>query len=323
MAFFLVTGAGGFIGTRLVAQLLASGHRVMRVLRRASPPVPGAQDTVLGDMDARTEWATALDAIDVVVHLAARVHVMREQASDPLAAFRAVNVEATRALAQAAAKAGVTRFVFLSSAGIYGLNESDVALDEAAAAAPHTPYAQSKWEAEQMLRTLPGCERLAVTILRPPIVYGAGDRGNMLRLVRLVARGIPLPFAAVRNRRSMVCVGNLVSAIAAAALQPAAAGRTYVVRDGVDLSTPELVRAIGGCFTPPRGRMFPLPTGWLRAAGHAIGRPETMASLLGSLCLDDRAIRTELGWRPPYGHPDGLREEVAWFLAGGEEPAAS
>lgn len=317
MASFLVTGASGFIGSRLVAQLIASGHHVRRALRYERNPVPGAQDTVVGEIAEGTDWRKALDGVDAVVHLAARVHVMHERELDPLSACRKVNVRATRALAEAAAKSGVRRFLFLSSAGIYGLSESDVALDEGVSPAPHTPYARSKLEAEEMLNALSKEERMEVTILRPPIVYGAGDPGNMLRLVRLVARGLPLPFATVRNRRSMVFVGNLVSAIAAAALHPAAAGRTYVVRDSTDLSTAELVRAIGACFEPPRGRLFAVPTRWLRLAGRAIGRPETMASLLGSLRLDDRAIRRDLGWHPPHDQFEGLREEVEWFLAGG------
>ncbi len=316
MPTFLVTGATGFIGRRLVTELAQAGHRVRRALRHRDQALPGIEDVLVGAVDGGTDWTAALQGIEVVAHLAARVHVLRETARDPSAAFRETNVRGTERLARAAAAGGVGRFVFLSSAGVHGLSPHTSALAEAAPMAPHTAYAQSKWEAEQAFREVASRTGLSACVLRAPLVYGPGDPGNLMRLVSLVARGVPLPLASVRNRRSFLYVGNLSSAIVASALHPAADSRTYFVRDGKDVSTPELIELIAKGLSRPQARLFPVPPALLQAAATAFGQRAAMSALLGSLALDDSAIRAELGWRPRWSLEEGLRETVNWYKSG-------
>jgi nucleoside-diphosphate-sugar epimerase len=313
MPTFLVTGATGFIGRRLVTELAQAGHRVRRALRHQDQPLPGTEDVLVGAVDGGTDWRTALQGIEIVVHLAARVHVFRETARDPPAVFRETNVRGTERLARAAAAAGVGRLVFLSSAGVHGLLPHASAVKEAAPTAPHTAYARSKWEAEQALREVARGAGLSVCVLRPPLVYGPGDPGNLMRLVSLVARGVPLPFASVRNRRSLLYVGNLSSAIVACALHPAADSRTYFVRDGKDVSTPELIELIAKNLSRPHARLFPVPPALLQAGATVLGQRAAMSALLDSLALDDSAIRAELGWRPRWSLEEGLRETLDWY----------
>jgi nucleoside-diphosphate-sugar epimerase len=283
-------------------------------LRREAGPLLGIEDIAVGNVNGRTEWGPALEGIDAVVHLAARVHVLHETAVDALAAFRETNVHGTERLARAAAAAGVGRFVLLSSAGVHGLVTHPAALTEAAPVAPHTAYAQSKWEGELALREAANGTGLSVCVLRPPLVYGPGDPGNLSRLVRLVASGVPLPLASVRNRRSLVYVRNLCSAIAACALHRAAGSRTYLVRDGRDVSTPELIALIAKGLGR-RARLFPVPPPVLQAAAAVLGQRAAMSALLGSLALDDRAIRAEVGWQPRWSLEEGLRETMDWYRA--------
>jgi nucleoside-diphosphate-sugar epimerase len=313
MARFLVTGATGFIGQHLVAHLRAADHSVRRGLRRAAAAVPGVQDLLVGEINERTDWRRALDAVDVVVHLAARVHVFREAARDPLEANRETNVHGTARLARESASAGVGRFVFLSSAGVHGLSAQPVVRTETTSPAPHTAYAQSKWEGEKALRAVAVETGLSTCVLRPPLVYGPGDPGNFMRLVRLVERGLPLPFAAVHNRRSFLFVSNLCSAIAACAMDSRANDRSYLVRDGQDVSTPELIGLIAKGLGRQHARLFPCPPGMLRAGAALLGRSAAMTALLASQALDDSAIRAELGWKPRWSMEEGLRQTVDWY----------
>lgn len=310
----LVTGANGFVGRAVCERFLASSAVVRGAVRAADRAVPpGVEKVVAGDVALAADRTALLRGIDVVVHAVGRVHQMREAAPDSLAAHRAVNVEGTVRLAREAAANGVRRFVFLSSVKVHGEGRSDPYV-EGDRLAPADPYAVSKWEAEEALRRLAAEAGLEVVILRPPLVYGPGVGANFLRLMELVDRGFPLPFGAVQNRRSLVFVGNLADAAFAAANHPAAAGKTYLVGDGTDLSTPELVRAIASALGR-RAWLVPVPPGAIRLAARILGKGAAAERLLGSLCVDVRAICRDLGWSPPFSIAQGMGETARWFRA--------
>lgn len=305
----LVTGANGFVGVPLCRQLSQSGMRVRGAVRSAAAGVD-CEAVVIGDIDAQTQWHDALAGIEVVIHLAARVHVMRDTAVDPLAAFRAVNLAATAQLAEAARRAGVRRFVFLSTAKVQGEETAGRAFSEDQPPKPDGPYAQSKWDAEQALSRIAGTA-MQLVILRPPLVYGPRVRGNFLSLLHAIDRRWPLPFGAIHNRRSLVFVANLVDAIARCVVHPAAAG-TFLVDDGYDLSTPELVRQLASELgVSPH--LVAVPPALLLLAGTLIGRRAAVARLTGSLQLDGSRIRRVLEWSPPYTVTEGLAATAHWY----------
>lgn len=309
----LVTGASGFVGSALCPVLNAAGYATRRAVRNASKQYQSQEETIsIGEIDGSTEWTEAMHEFECIVHLAARTHVIRETAPDTLAAYRSVNVEGTRQLAKQAAAAGVRRFVYLSSVKVNGERTTGRPYKEDDTPCPEDAYGTTKWEAEQALRAIERETGLEVVILRPPLVYGPGVKGNFLRLMKLVARGWPLPLASVRNQRSMVYVGNLVDAILGCVRTPAAAGQTYLVSDGTDVSTPELVRALAKELgVAPR--LFSFPPSLLTLGTSLLGKREEAARLLGSLQVDSSRIRRELGWRPPYTMEEGLAETARWF----------
>jgi nucleoside-diphosphate-sugar epimerase len=311
----LVTGADGFVGRAVTRALIEHRYRVRRALRRPPErPPAGGESIVMGDIDSGTDWHEALASVDAIVHLAARVHVLHETAVDPLAAFRRVNVEGTSRLAMMAGSHGVRRFVYMSSVGVNGNSTSGRPFTEADLPAPETAYARSKWEAEQALRRVAERTGLDVVVLRPPLVYGPDVKGNFLRLVRIVDRRIPAPLACVRNTRSLLDVVNLASAIVCCLGASRGAGQTYLVRDGEDVSTPELIRRLARALGR-RPRLVPCPLGILRAAAGVAGVRRQLDQLIGSLTLDDAKIRSELGWVPPLSMPEGLQAMADWYRA--------
>jgi nucleoside-diphosphate-sugar epimerase len=243
------------------------------------------------------------------VHLAARVHMTGEDAARALPRFRAVNTAGAASLARAARRAGVGRFVFASTTTVYGDRSLGRPFDESSCTAPATPYAQSKLEAERELAEILGGSATELVVLRSPLVYGPGAKGNFARLVRLVQRGVPLPLASVRNRRSLVFVENLVDAIVRVLDHPAAAGRTYVVSDGEEVSTPDLIAKIAAALGRP-SRLFAFPPALLRLAGTLLGRGDETSRLLGDMAVDGSRIRRELGWAPPYSLDEGLARSL-------------
>jgi nucleoside-diphosphate-sugar epimerase len=259
-----------------------------------------------------TAWSAVLTDVDVVVHLAARVHVMQDSSSDPPSAFRQVNVAGTERLARQAATAGVKRLIYISSIKVNG-EESSTPYTELDTPNPQDAYAVSKWEAEQILRQIATETGLELVILRPPLVYGSGVKANFLQLIKIVNRGIPLPLARVNNRRSLIYVGNLADAIVACVTRFEAAGQTYLVSDGEDISTPELIRRLADALGRA-SRLLPFPLKMLRLAGKLIGKSAEVERLLGSLTVDPSKIRRQLGWKPPYTIDQGLRETAEWFL---------
>jgi nucleoside-diphosphate-sugar epimerase len=306
----LVTGANGFVGRAVCEALAVQGRRVRRATRTLAP---GASDVVaVGEIGPDTDWRAALDGVQCVVHLAARTHVLREQAPDALAEYRRVNVEGTRALAEQAARAGVGRMVFMSSIKVNG-ESADQPYTERDAPRPEDAYGISKWEAEQALARVADTGHLEAVVLRPPLVYGPGVRGNFLRLLKLVARRMPLPLASLANRRSLIHVGNLADAVTRAIDAPRAAGHTYLLSDQ-DVSTPDLVRALARALGV-EPRLLPCPLTILRAGAVLAGRQADLARLAGSLRVDSSAARRELGWQPRVDLAQGLAETARWYYS--------
>ncbi len=312
MTRVLVTGANGFVG-KVVCRLLQACPLVVRGAVRSADRfvVEGVEPVVVGSIGPSTDWAEALDGVDCVIHLAARVHQMRDRAADPLAAHREVNAAGSERLARAAARAGVRRFVFLSTVKVLG-EARDAPYTAEDEPAPSDPYGVSKWEAEQALWRVSRDTGLEVTVLRPPLVYGPGVGANFLRLMHMIERGVPLPFGAVQNRRSLVFVDNLADAIRVAAQSPAASDKTYLLSDGDDVSTPELVRRIAEAMGR-RERLLAVPPRWIRAMARLAGRAAAAGRVLGSLAVDSRPIRRDLGWSPPYTMRQGLAVTAEWY----------
>ncbi len=319
----LVTGATGFVGTALCAVLLQRGHIVRRALRNAiveedADAQPGGErmETVaVGEISANTDWSQALASVDVVIHLAARVHVMRDDAPDPLGEFRRVNVAGAERLARAAAENGVKRMVFVSSIKVNGEETEDGRLfRETDVPAPRDAYGVSKWEAELALHEVARATGLELVIVRSPLVYGPGVGGNFAQLLDLVARSVPLPLASVRNFRDLVYVENLAAALAICATHPAAAGQTYLVCDGRPISTPDLLRQLAAGMGVP-SRLLPCPPALLRLGGALSGRSEQIRRLLGSLRIDDAKMRTDLNWAQPRTLQEGLQMTAEWYRA--------
>lgn len=312
----LVTGANGFVGRAVCRQLADAGIAAVAAWRGSGEAPSGATRVVrIPSIGAHDDFGAVLAGCRVVVHLAARVHVMGDESGDALAAYRQTNVDGTLNLARQAVATGVRRFVFLSTAKVLG-EEGDLDAREAQADCPDDPYSRSKFEAEQGLREIAGASGLELVVLRPPLVYGPGVKANFLRLLRAVDRGWPLPLGAVSNRRSMIYVGNLADAIITCTRHPAASGRTYLVSDGDDPSTPELVRRLAANLGRP-ARLLPVPVSWLRGAAQLAGRRREVDRLVGSLYFDGASIRAELGWTPPVSTDAAIAETVRWYRAGG------
>lgn len=319
MTSFLVTGANGFVGSALCAELEHRDAYVRGAVRVLSDSFEtlSYDPVAVGDLGAGTGWAIALHGIDVIVHLAARVHVMHENAADPMAAFREVNVAGTERLARAAASSGVRRLVYVSSIKVNGELTSEIPFAEADTPAPQDPYGISKYEAELALHNVAKETGLEVVIVRPPLVYGPGVGGNFLRLLKLVSQGVPLPLASIQNQRSMVYLGNFVDALIICATHQAAADKTYLVSDGEDISTPLLMHSIANLMGK-RSWLWPLPPSLLQLAGKMTGKINEVERLIGSLQIDSSKIRSELGWMPPYSMQQGLSETVHWFEQAGK-----
>lgn len=309
----LVTGASGFVGRYLSEELLRQGWQVRGAVRSSTQLPDVAEVVAVGNLDRDTDWTTALRGVEVVVHLAARVHVMKEAAADPLDEFLKVNLHGTENLAQQAVRSGVKRLVYVSSIGVNGkLTNGMQSFTEADNPNPHNAYAISKWQAEQALWRIAQETGMEVVIVRPPLVYGPASKGNFPQLLAAIDRGIPLPLVGARNLRSLVYVGNLVDALIACATHPAAAGQTYLVSDGEDISTAVLVEKIARALGR-NSRSFHFPHALLRAVATLAGRSEQIDRLFGSLRVSNEKICGELSWSPPYTLDQGLRATADWY----------
>lgn len=310
----LITGANGFVGSALCARLEKDTVSIRCVVRALSSGQDVTNEIPIGSLSPETDWTVALRNVDQVVHLAARVHVMNDKSADPLAEFHRVNVEGTAALARQAAGAGVTRFVFLSSIKVNGeFTEVGQPFTADAVPAPDDPYGISKCEAEQLLCQIASETGMEVVIIRPPLVYGPGVKANFESMMRWLARGVPLPLAAVtENRRSLVALDNLVDLIVTCLNHPAAANQTFLVSDGEDLSTADLLNRMGYALGYP-ARLFYLPSGLLKLGAALVRKPDIYQRLCGSLQLDIAKTRQHLGWTPPFSVDEGLRRAAEGF----------
>lgn len=314
----LITGGSGFVGRALTSHVLARGYDVRLPLRQPqrADQIVGVETVDIGSLSLENDWTAALRDVDKIVHLAARVHVMNDKSSDPMAEFRRVNVQGTANLARQAAAAGVRRFVFLSSIKVNGeFTEVGYPFTADDVPAPEDPYGVSKHEAEQALRQIAADTGMEVVIIRPPLVYGPGVKANFESMMRWLARGVPLPLAAVtQNRRSLVALDNLVDLIMTCLSHPAAANQTFLVSDREDLSTAELLRRMGAALGHP-ARLFYVPPSMLKLGARLVNKPGIYQRLCGSLQLDIAKTQRLLDWIPPVSVDEGLRRAAEGFRA--------
>ncbi len=310
----LVTGATGFVGRHVIAELLRKSIKVRVICRQGTQSralVDGVEVVYLtGSGAAVIDWVDAVTGCCAVIHLAARAHVSLNRDQDPLRAFRLANVDFARACGQAAASAGVQRFIFMSSIGVHGGTSGGQPIQVNSAIKPHTPYACSKAEAEHALTDVVRGSDMKLTVIRPPLVYGPGAPGNFGVLVRAIAHGLPLPLGAItKNLRSFVAIDNLVDLIVTCLKHPAASNQTFLVSDGEDISTVDLLHRLGSMMGKPV-RLIPVPVGCLAVGARLLGRQDMFQSLSSSLQIDIMKTCSLLDWKPPLSLDEGLRMAV-------------
>ena len=312
----LLTGATGFLGSAISRRLVEDEQYqlISTVRKKSGNLISGIPTVLIEGLYADTDWSSALSNIQVVIHTAARVHVMNESSGDPLTEFRKINVEGTLNLARQAAAAGVNRFIFISSIKVNG--ESTV-IDEPFTANdqpnPVDPYGISKWESEVGLQKLAKETDMDIVIIRPPLVYGPGVKANFYNMMRWISRGIPLPLGAIKNKRSLLALDNLVDLIIVCVEHPAASNQVFLVSDGNDFSTTELLIEVGKALGTP-ARLIPIPAGVLKIAAILLGKRNVSQRLLGSLQVDITKTQELLNWEPPVSVEEALLKTANDFL---------
>jgi nucleoside-diphosphate-sugar epimerase len=319
----LITGATGFVGRRLTEYLLSQYPDIHLRLAVRKPigndPInlvsrPQVHYEVVGDINPQTDWSDALNGVDVVIHLAARVHVMQDHASDPLQEYRQANTASSIHLAQAAAKAGVKRFIYLSSIKVNGeATNSGRPFSEDSLPAPMDPYGVSKWEAELGIEKICLQTGMEFVVIRPPLIYGPGVSANFKKLMQLVAKGLPLPLGAIHNQRSMLALDNLISFIDVAISHPEAANQRFLLSDGQDLSTTQLLKLLAKGLQRDVW-LLPIPSALLNIAAKVVGQSAASERLLGSLQIDSSKARQLLQWNPPLSVEEGIALTAEHYL---------
>lgn len=306
----LVTGANGFVGKALCAEIHSRGMQVLGAIRHKSQLLNELKVIEVGEINVHTNWESALIDCKIVIHLAARVHVMQETSKDPLTAFRQINVEGTLNLARQAIKAGVKRFIFVSSIKVNGEHtrpgKSFAALD---APNPQDAYGLSKYESERALLELGIETGLEVVIIRPPLVYGKGVKANFKSLIKLAQLNIPLPFGSITNKRSLIYIENLIDFIILSVNHPSAANQTFLISDDEDVSTTQLIKYIKSA-SGKRYLLIPVSQGLLSCVFKLIGKSTLSHRLLGNLQVDITKAKTLLNWKPPYSVKEGIERTV-------------
>ena len=309
MTNILVTGANGFIGSAVIVSLASTHAGVIRAAVRKSDIKSPERVEVFQNLhlSGNTDWTSALQDINVVIHCAARVHLLKDTSTDPLFDFRSVNTDGTLTLARQAAQAGVKRFIFLSTLGVNGAETFDQAFVADDITQPHSPYAQSKLEAESGLLDLARTSAMSIVVIRPPLVYGPQAPGNFGSLLRVVKKRWPLPLGSVNNKRSFVFLDNLVDLIRCCLTHPNAANQVFLVSDDEDLSTTELLKKMGQVFNK-QTLLVPVPVIMLKLAARLAGKAKVAQQLVGSLQVDLAKTKSLLGWKPPFSVDEGLRK---------------
>ena len=313
MTKVLATGSTGFVGSALLAELQKlPDFRVVCAVRSAVSP---ASDDVVsvGDIDGATDYSSAITDVNVLVHSAARAHIMKDEVAYPLAEYQKVNVAGSENLARQAAAAGVKRFIYISSVKVSGESTSGkVPYTESMTAAPEDAYGQSKYEAEEALKKIAEETGMELVVIRPPLVYGPGVKANFLSLLKLSKLSVPLPFGLVNNQRSMIYRENLVDFIIQCIDHPNAANQTFLISDGHDLSLSNLIRSIRKAMNKPAW-LLPVPISLFKLAGKITGKTAVVDRLVGDLQVDSSKAQRLLGWKPPYTVEEGIKATVADF----------
>ena len=302
-----LTGATGFLGKRLAHVLTSDSAIDLTTTARVPLRLENATTVEIAEIYGQTDWSIAIQNQDVVIHTAARVHIMKDSVSDPLSEYRKVNVDGTLNLARQSATAGVKRFIFISSIKVNGEQIAPgLPFQPKDEAKPIDPYGLSKWEAEQGLQQIAKETGMEVVTIRPPLVYGLGVKGNFANLIKLVRKGLPLPLGAIHNRRSMIALDNLVDLIITCIEHPNAANQVFLASDGQDLSTTELLQGLAQAMGKP-SRLLPIPGALLSLAASVLGKKSIADRLLGSLQVDISKTQDLLNWTPPISVDEGLR----------------
>ena len=309
----LITGARGFVGKELTQRLISEGHEIYAAVRSGQPATSGVRDVLVSNTTTATEWQSTLQNVDVVFHLAARVHVMKDNSADPLAAYLQDNLQFTTEMAMHAATAGVKRFVFISSIKVNGESTNAKAFTEIDKPDPQDPYAISKLHAEESLLAVASNTGMEVVILRPPLVYGPGVKANFRSLLQVVDRMVPLPLSCISNTRSLIYVGNLVDALILCATHAAAKNQLFLICDETSISTPQLIKNIAFALGRPC-MLFPFPLSTLRLAAKLIRKGAFLDRLTQSLMIDNTKIRNLLNWKPPYTMKQGLKATAKAYI---------
>ncbi|KTD10876.1 UDP-glucose 4-epimerase [Legionella gratiana] len=312
MSKILVTGATGFVGRKLVPALIRSGYGVRCAVSKKVDWLE-AEQVIMNRLEFETDWSKALIGIDVVIHLAARVHIMKEKAESALDEYYKINTVATKNLAEQAAKHQVKRFIFLSSIKVNGeLTVEGAPFSEETKAEPEDPYGKSKFYAEQHLQEISQKTLMEVVVVRPPLIYGPGVKANFLKMLQLVRKKVPLPFAKVQNKRHFIYIENLISALCLLVTHPAAANQTYLVADDDSFSVPHLLQLIAKEMNI-KIWLLPFPVSLMMYTFQFLGMRNLNTRLFSSLEIDSNKIKSQLGWNPPVSSVEGLKKTVAWY----------